>query len=68
MIPAKRPSWYLYVLLQNRWLIVGFVLMVMVPTVVITYLLEEKYTVTTTIMPPEERTTPALSIGGLGVS
>ncbi len=68
MRPSKRPSWILYVLLRHRWFIVVSLLVVMVPTIVVTYLLEEKFTVTTTIMPPETQTSPGLSLGGLGLS
>ncbi len=68
MRPEKKPSWYLYVLLKNRWFVLATILIVMVPTMIITYLLDEKFTVTTMIMPPEERSTPTLSVGGLGLS
>ncbi|MBD3369283.1 hypothetical protein GF402_02850 [Candidatus Fermentibacteria bacterium] len=68
MEPQRRPSWYLYVLVANRWFIVRVILLVMIPTVVITYLLPKKYTVETVIMPPEERSAPSLSIGGMGAS
>lgn len=66
--PERKPSWYLYVLLKNRWFLILTLLCVMVPTVIITFLLEEQFTVTTVIMPPEERSSPSLSIGGLGIS
>ena len=66
--PERKPSWYLYVLLKNRWFVILILLAVMVPTVIITYLMQEKFTVTTVIMPPEERSTPTLSVGGLGIS
>lgn len=68
MQPQRRPSWYLYVLLANRWFIVKVVLLVMIPTVIISYLLPKKYTVETIIMPPEERTTTGLTIGGMGAA
>jgi uncharacterized protein involved in exopolysaccharide biosynthesis len=68
MQPQRRPSWYLYVLLANRWFIVKVVLLVMIPTVIISYLLPKKYTVETIIMPPEERTTTGLTLGGMGAA
>lgn len=68
MKPARRPSWYLFLLLKNRWFLVKALMIVMIPTVVVTYLLEKKYTVTTLIMPPEVQSSSGLSIAGLGLS
>lgn len=68
MKPEKRPSWYFYVLLKNRWFLVKALLIVMIPTVAVTFLLKKKYTVTSLIMPPETQTYSGLSIAGLGVS
>ncbi|NOQ21303.1 MAG: hypothetical protein GQ565_01460 [Candidatus Aegiribacteria sp.] len=68
MNEGRRPLWYLYLLLKNRWFLVKALLIIMIPTVVITFMLEKKYTVTTVIMPPEEQSTPSLSIAGLGGS
>jgi uncharacterized protein involved in exopolysaccharide biosynthesis len=64
----KRPLWYLYLLLKNRWFLIKALLIIMIPTIVITFMLKKKYTVTTMIMPPEDQSTPGLSIAGLGVS
>lgn len=68
MKPERTPSWYLFVVLRNRRFLLLSLLAIMVPTVVITYILPRKYTVTTVIMPPEERVEPALSIAGLGLA
>lgn len=68
MKQARRPSWYLYLLLKNRWFLIKALLIVMIPTVIVTFLLEKKYTVTTVIMPPETQSTPGITIAGLGVS
>lgn len=68
MKQARRPSWYLYLLLKNRWFLIKALLIVMIPTVIVTFLLEKKYTVTTVIMPPETQSNPGLTIAGLGAS
>lgn len=68
MKPEKRPSWYLFVLLKNRWFLIKALFIVMIPTVGITFLLPKKYTVTSLIMPPETQSFSGLSIAGLGVS
>ncbi len=68
MSDGRRPLWYLYLLLKNRWFLVKALLIIMIPTVVITFMLKKKYTVTTLIMPPESQTSAAPSIADLGVS
>jgi len=68
MKPSKTPSWYLFVLLRNRWFLVKALLIIMVPTVVVTFLLSKKYTVTAVIMPPETQTSYGMSLAGLGLS
>ncbi|MCD4700377.1 MAG: hypothetical protein K8S24_00830 [Candidatus Aegiribacteria sp.] len=68
MSEGKRPLWYVYLLLKNRWFLVKALLIIMIPTVVITFMLKKKYTVTTLIMPPEDQSTAGLAIAGLGVS
>ena len=42
MKQARRPSWYLYLLLKNRWFLIKALLIVMIPTVIVTFLLEKK--------------------------
>ena len=61
----RTPGYYLFLLLRNRWFLVRTILVVMIPTVVITYLLPKQYTVTTVLMPPDIQSTPGISIGGL---
>lgn len=68
MARERQPLWYLFLLLKNRWFLVKALLIVMVPTVILTYMMTEKYTVTTVIMPPEEQTTSGLTIAGLGLA
>ena len=68
MRPSKTSSWYMFVLLRNRWFLIKALLIIMVPTVVITFLLGKKYTVTTVIMPPETQSSYGLSLAGLGLS
>ena len=65
--PSRRiPNHFLFLLLQNRWFLVRAIIIIMVPTVILTYLLPKKYTVTTVIMPPEDQSSLAgLSLGGL---
>ena len=55
------PNHLLFEILRNRWFLVKALLVIMIPTVVITFLLPKKYTVTTIIMPPEDIAMPALS-------
>jgi capsule polysaccharide export protein KpsE/RkpR len=57
----------IYVLLKNRWFIIKVIAVVMVLTIGGSYLLSNKYTVTTVILPPEEQASPALNIGGLSL-
>jgi capsule polysaccharide export protein KpsE/RkpR len=68
MQPERTPAWYLYVLLKNRRFLVLSLILIMVPTVIVTYLLKKKYTVTTVIMPPESSPELGLTIGGMGLS
>ena len=68
MSEGKRPLWYLYLLLKNRWFLVKALLIIMIPTVVVTFVLTKKYTVISTIMPPEDQSASGLSIAGLGLS
>ena len=68
MTEGRRPLWYLYLLLKNRWFLVKALLIIMIPTVVITFTLKKKYTVITIVMPPEDQASPALSIASLGIS
>ncbi len=68
MSVQRPPSWYLFTILRNRWFLLKALLVVMVPTVVISYLLPRQYTVRTVIMPPETPVEPALSFGGLAIS
>jgi uncharacterized protein involved in exopolysaccharide biosynthesis len=68
MNEGKRPLWYLYLLLKNRWFLVKALLIIMIPTVVITFMLKKKYTVVSVIMPPEDQSASGLSIAGLGLS
>jgi uncharacterized protein involved in exopolysaccharide biosynthesis len=68
MQPARTSSWYLFVLLRNRWFLFRALLLIMVPTVAITFLLDKKYTVTTTLMPPEIQQDMGLAALGMGVS
>ncbi len=68
MSEGKRPLWYLYLLLKNRWFLVKAFLIIMIPTVVVTFMLTKKYTVISTIMPPEDQSASGLSIAGLGLS
>lgn len=64
----RQPLWYLFLLLKNRWFILKTLLVIMVPTVIITYMMKEKYTVETVIMPPEEQSSSGLTIAGLGLA
>ncbi|HOD19443.1 MAG TPA: Wzz/FepE/Etk N-terminal domain-containing protein [Candidatus Fermentibacter daniensis] len=66
--PGRTPSWYLYVVLRNRWFLIKALAIIMVPTVVVSFLLPRKYTVKTVIMPPETPVEPSFSIGGMGIS
>ena len=68
MSEGKQPLWYLYLLLKNRWFLVKALLIIMIPTVVITFILKKKYTVVSVIMPPEDQSASGLSIAGLGLS
>ena len=68
MTEGKRPLWYLYILLKNRWFLVKALLIIMIPTVVITFTLKKKFTVVSVIMPPEDQSASGLSIAGLGLS
>lgn len=68
MSEGKQPLWYLYLLLKNRWFLVKALLIIMIPTVVITFMLKKKYTVVSVIMPPEDQSASGLSIAGLGLS
>lgn len=68
MKPERSASWYLMVVLRNRRFLVGALAAVMIPTVIVSFLLTKKYTVTTVIMPPEEQIDIGLSIGGMGLS
>jgi len=68
MNEGTRPLWYLYLLLKNRWFLIKALLIIMIPTVVITFMLKKKYTVNTLIMPPEDQSSTGLSLAGLGVS
>jgi uncharacterized protein involved in exopolysaccharide biosynthesis len=68
MSEERQPLWYLYLLLKNRWFLVKAMLLVMIPTVAITYVMDEKFTVSTVIMPPEEQSTSGLTIAGLGLA
>jgi capsule polysaccharide export protein KpsE/RkpR len=65
MSSNRIPNQFLFLLLQNRWFLLKALLVVMIPTVIVTYLLSKSYTVTTLIMPPESQPLPSLSIGGL---
>ncbi len=64
----RTPSWYLYVILRNRWFLIKALAVVMVPAVVVSFLLPRRYTVETVIMPPETPVEPSLSFGGIGIS
>lgn len=66
--PERTPSWYLFVILRNRWFLLKALLAVMVPTVVVSFLLPRQYTVKTVIMPPETPVEPSLSFGGMGLT
>jgi uncharacterized protein involved in exopolysaccharide biosynthesis len=68
MQPTRTSSWYLFVLLGNRWFLLKALLVIMVPTVVITLFLEKKYTVETTLMPPETQQDFGLASAGMGLS
>jgi capsule polysaccharide export protein KpsE/RkpR len=68
MKPERTASWYLYVVLVNRWFILKALAAVMIPTVIVTYILPRSYTVRTVVMPPETPVEPSLSIGGLGIT
>ncbi len=58
---------FLYTLLKNRIFILITLLIVMSITVAITYIISEKFTVTTVILPPEEPASPGMSLGGLSM-
>lgn len=66
--PLDNPSIDPDLLLKNRWFLIKALLIIMIPTIVITFMLKKKYTVTTIIMPPEDQSASGLSIAGLGVS
>lgn len=66
--PSRTASWYLYVLLRNRGFLLRSLLVIMLPTVAITFLLEKKYTVSTMVMPPETQQDFGLAAAGLGLS
>lgn len=68
MKQERSASWYLMVILRNRRFLIGALAAVMIPTVIVSFLLTKKYTVTTVIMPPEEQIDVGLSIGGMGMS
>ncbi len=68
MTGRKRPILYLYLLLRNRWFLVKALLVVMIPTVLVTFLMTNKYTVSTVIMPPEEESPPGVTVAGLGLA
>ena len=68
MSEGKRPLWYLYLLLKNRWFLVKALTIIMIPTVVVTFILTKKYTVVSVIMPPEDQSASGLSIAGLGLT
>ncbi len=68
MNEGTRPLWYLYLLLKNRWFLVKALLIIMIPTVVITFMLKKKYTVSTLIMPPEDQSFSGMSLASLGIS
>jgi len=61
----KIPARLMYLLLLNRRFVIKSLLIVMIPTIIITYLLPQKYTVTTVILPPEDQSIGGLSMGGL---
>jgi uncharacterized protein involved in exopolysaccharide biosynthesis len=61
------PSSFLYVLLKNRKFLFRVLLVVMLVTVGITYLLTQKYTVKTVILPPDDQSSGGLSLGGLSL-
>jgi tyrosine-protein kinase Etk/Wzc len=68
MTEDRRPLWYIYLLLKNRWFLVKALLIIMIPTVVVTFMLKQKYTVTSLIMPPEEQSVSGLSLGGFSAT
>ena len=65
MSSNRIPNQFLFLLLRNRWFLVKAMLVVMIPTVIVTYIIPKSYTVTTLIMPPESQPMPALNIGGM---
>jgi len=65
MSTNRIPNQFLFLILQNRWFLFKALLVVMIPTVIVTYLLPKSYTVTTLIMPPETQPVPGLSLGGM---
>jgi len=64
---SNTPNNLIYILLKNRRFIIKVLTIVMFLTVGGSYLLPNKYTVTTVILPPEEQASPALSLGGLSL-
>ncbi len=64
---SNTPNNLIYILLKNRRFIIKVLTVVMLLTVGGSYLLPNKYTVTTVILPPEEQASPALSFGGLSL-
>jgi uncharacterized protein involved in exopolysaccharide biosynthesis len=64
---SNTPNNLIYILLKNRRFIIKVLTIVMILTVGGSYLLSNKYTVTTVILPPEEQASPALSLGGLSL-
>ncbi len=65
MSTNRIPNQFLFLILENRWFLFKALLVVMIPTVIVTYLLPKSYTVTTLIMPPESQPVPGLSLGGM---
>ncbi|MEN8208987.1 MAG: Wzz/FepE/Etk N-terminal domain-containing protein [Candidatus Fermentibacteria bacterium] len=68
MTEKRRPLWYLFLMLKNRWFLVKALLIIMIPTIIVTYLMKKKYTVISMVMPPEDQSASGLSIAGLGLS
>lgn len=64
----KAPAKLMYLLLKNRRFVLKVMLVVMIPTIVGSYFLPKKYTVTTVILPPENQSTGGFSIGGFSLS
>jgi len=64
---SESPNNMVYILLKNRKFIATVLAIVMGITIAITYIIPKGYTVTTVILPPEEQSTPGLSMGGLSL-